>query len=261
MVRFNRKGRRVTTDPSEPTAPEDGNVVPLFPAGLQEDLVPLGGADDEADFGHETLGSGHAGAWSEARAAQLLDPPRGGHSYVAPAQTVAHLRLGIRVLGWAAGGAVMAAAALALISGSSPTRVSNPPRTTGAKPTAPSAESTSIAPAHPRLASRAAGGPTPHTQRRHHTKPTTAHHTQSTPANQSHVVPASFTTGTRTSTAGTRSETTTSRPYTPPVSAPAAPERTSATRGTNASAARSSSANRPAFGADGILGPGHSPDG
>ncbi len=223
--------------------------------------MPLGAGDDEANVGHESLENGRAGAWSEARAAQLLDPPQGAHSDVAQARTGALRRRGTRVSAWAAGGAVMAAAAIALTSGSSPTRVTNPTRTTVTRPTASSETRAPTSPAPSHLASRAAGLPTHHTQRRHQTKLTTAHHTQTPPANQPSVVQAAYTTGARTSTTATRSEPTTSRTYTPPVPAAAVPERAPATRGTNAGAAQSASAKRPAFGANGTLGPGHSPDG
>ena len=221
--------------------------------------MPLGGADDEADLGHETLASGLAGAWSEARGAQLLDAPHGVHARTAPQRSGASSRLGIRVSVWAAGGAVMAAAAIALTSGSSPTRLANAPRTTAARPKASSSTRIATARSHPDSTSRTTRRPQSHTQPSHRIRRATTHHSRIAPANQSSVEAASYTIGART-TAATHSESLTSTPYTPPTPAPA-PERTSATHGTNASAAESSSTNRPAFGENGFLGPGHSPDG
>jgi hypothetical protein len=225
--------------------------------------VPLGGADDEADPGHEALASGRAGAWSEARGARLLDAPRAVRFGTAPPGSGAG-RLGIGVSVWAAGGAVMAAAAIALSSGSSPTRVANAPRTTAASPKAPSSTRIGTAQSHPELTSRTNRRSTTrrsrsHTQPGHRIRRATTHHGRIVPANQSSVEAASYTIGART-TAATHSESSTSPPYTPPTPAPA-PERTSAPHGTNASAAESSSTNRPAFGENGLLGPGHSPDG
>lgn len=221
--------------------------------------MPLGGADDEADAGHETLASGRAGAWSEARAAQLLDAPHGVQSDIASERSGGIRQLGIRVSVWAAGGAVMAAAAIALASGPSPTRVANAPRTTVTTRKAPSATRIATGRSHPDLTSPAARRSPSNRQPRHRTKRPTVHHSHTAPASQSSVVAASYIIGART-TAATHSESTTSTPYTPPAPAPT-PERTSATRGTNPSAAESSSTNRPAFGANGLLGPGHSPDG
>jgi len=227
--------------------------------------VPLGGADDEAQPGHETLGStARAGAWSEERSAQLLEPPGRNSFHVAAARAVL-LRRGVRVSVWAAGGAVLAAAALALTAGPGPSRVPSSPRTTAATPKAPLTTQAVTAPVRSRAVSHSAARPTLHTQRRRHTRPTTTHHIQSEPSNQPSVVATSDTIGARTSSTATRGGPTASTTYTPSASRPTTPqqqvatERTSAAGNTNASAAQTSAAHRPAFGANGLLGPGSSP--
>jgi hypothetical protein len=109
---FDRKGRRATRDPSEPTASEDGNVVPLFPADVIEDLVPLGVKHDESDAGQEALGSVRAGAWSEARAAQLLDAPNEVEPRAESPDRSPHLRRGLSISLSGLAGAVAALAAI-----------------------------------------------------------------------------------------------------------------------------------------------------
>jgi hypothetical protein len=257
---FDRKRRRGTKDPTEPSSPEDGNVVPLFPEGLHEDLVPLAGADGEAALGHAGLGAARAGAWSEARSAQLLDPPDAVDSRGAVAQQGQFLPRSARVSIWAAGGAVIAAAAIALTSGSPQVRVKTSPHLA----TAGGSTTTSVTPtpgalAGSRSVSHAASRRPSHSQPRRHNE----HHTRIGPANQTKVVAASYAT-TAPLTTATSSSSEGSAQYTPPVSRTpppqqAAPEAPSASRASSASAAQNSAANRPAFGANGLLGPGSSP--
>jgi hypothetical protein len=222
--------------------------------------VPLAGADDEAELGHAGLGTVRAGAWSEARSAQLLDPPDAVSSGSAVARRGHFLPRGARVAIWAAGGAVIAAAAIALTPGSPPIRVKTSPRlTTAGQSTTASVTRTPSTLARSRSVSHAASRRPPHSQPRRRNK----HHAQTGPANQPKVVAASYATSTATTTA-TSSRSEASAQYTQPVSRTpppqqAAPEAPSTSHASSAAAAQNSAANRPAFGANGLLGPGSSP--
>ena len=160
---------------------------------------------------------------------------------------------------WAAGGAVMAAAAIALASGSSPTRVANAPRTTITTRKAPSTTRIATGRSHPDLTSRAARRSPSNTQPRHRTK-RRRYITATTRRRASRASWLPRPPSARRPRLPLIASPRTSTPYTPPAPAPA-PEGHPPPAGTNASAAESSSTNRPAFGANGLLGPGHSPDG
>lgn len=72
MVLSDPYGRgRNTKRPTDPSDPGDENVVPLFPGRPAEELVPL----DRDERGESAAGDEPAaGVWSEARQAALIDP-------------------------------------------------------------------------------------------------------------------------------------------------------------------------------------------
>ena len=249
---------RATTDPSEPTASQDGNVVPLFPEGLQEDLVPLGGDDDEAGLGHESLASGRAGAWGEGRPAQLLDGPAAGDGFDARLYSSPQMRRGLGVVLWALAGAALATVAIVLTTGSAPTRRPTPPRTTASYATA-IATQTSTTPFHRRSNLYSQTHRPASARARSGKKQARGHHTRNAPASQASIVPASYSTTVHQSTSRPAPEQ-----YTPPARTVeptrTAPETRSAAQASSTIAAQHSAAKRPAFGANGLLGPGSSPD-
>jgi hypothetical protein len=222
--------------------------------------VPLAGADDEAALGHAGLGTARAGAWSEARSAQLLDPPDAVGSRGAVARQGQFLPRGARVSIWAAGGAVIAAAAIALTAGSPQVRVKTSPHLA----TAGGSTSASVTPKPSALAGSRSVSHAPtrrpsHSERGRHNE----HHMRIGPANQTKVVPASYATTAPVTTA-TSSSSEGLAQYPPPISRTPPPQQAAheappASHASSASTAQNSAANRPAFGANGLLGPGSSP--
>jgi hypothetical protein len=227
--------------------------------------VPLGAVDDETLSGRETVGRERDGAWSEARSAQLVDLPDGTGSHRAALQRATRLRRGASVSLWAAGGAAMAAMLIALTTGSAPRGVGASARSATTTSTAASANRAAASAALLLPTSHRHRQVRSHSERPHHTKRTHPRQTRTRPANPPSVVAVSYTARHPATPATTQSSPTSPVSYTRSVSRTATPTptptRTSTPATTNASAARSSAQNRPAFGSDGLLGPGSSPDG
>ena len=220
--------------------------------------MPLGGDDDGAGFGHEALAGGRVGAWGESRPAQLLDSPGAANGFDSRSYRSPAMRRGLGIALWGFAGAAIAAAAIVFTTGSAATRRPAPPRTTASEATA-IATHTPTKPSHPRLSNSQTQRPAS-ARGRNGKKHANVRHIHKAPASQAAIVPTSYSTTVRHSTSGP-----TPQHYSPPARtvepAQTTPERTSATKASSTSAAQSSAANRPAFGANGLLGPGSSPDG
>ena len=245
MQPTNGKGRRGTSQPTDPSGPDDANVVPLFAEHGREDLVPLGRTDGRPAANDETIGSG--GAWSEQRPAELLDvaEPSGR-----PAGMRMDRRLGrpLRIALSGLAGAAITAGALALLSNHETAR--RPPIARAPGPS--HARSASQAREH---TGRAFGRTRPPRNHRAAARGKPAKRPPSRGRQAVTVQQVSYRPGSPSITGSQATQYTSSAAVQPTTSSTTSRAATSTTGHT------SGSSGQPAFGASGALGPGSSPNG
>jgi hypothetical protein len=257
-MRRGRRRRARATAKGDHNGSDDSKVVRLFPEVTPGDLVPIGAFGGTARPQRESENGGQAGAWSEDRAAQLLDASEVAGSPDTTESAPRYQRFSARIVFLAFAGAALAAGVLAVTFSARPHPQAE--KKTVAQPTdaarmgarAPRASAETAR--RSRSAKRTA--PARH-QTRTRVRPKPARRQAATHRDQAkHVVPVSERSTSSLPPPQTQHTTTAPPAQAPTESQPAAVSGSSQSSGSGASP---SSTQQPAFGESGALGPGHSP--